>query len=172
MRLPFKCEKCYYKGAEDVRVYEQILKRGLRFPLSAFHHHLLQYLGLAVTQISLNAWKVFLGAEVLYGVMSNRARRITMKEFFHCYLPSEIVQSKGMYSFVPRSPLLRLLCDTPDSSRDWKSRYFFIQGDDWMCHPGDQEYMPVDKTWGLMPPSGMCPSVLGFYSYCLFRSIF
>ena len=32
-----------------------------------------------------------------------------------------------------------------------------------MCHPGDQEYMPVDKTWGIMPMSGMCPSVLGFY---------
>jgi len=35
MRLPFKREKCYYKGVEDVRVYEQHLKAGLRFPLSA-----------------------------------------------------------------------------------------------------------------------------------------
>ena len=32
-----------------------------------------------------------------------------------------------------------------------------------MCHPRDQEYMLVDKTWGIMPPFGMCPSVLGFY---------
>ena len=31
-----------------------------------------------------------------------------------------------------------------------------------MCHPSDQEYMPVDKTWGIMPPSGMCLSILGF----------
>ena len=55
MRLPFKREKCYYKGVEDVGVYEQMLKVGLRFPLSALHRHLLQYLGLAITQISLNA---------------------------------------------------------------------------------------------------------------------
>ena len=55
MRLPFKHEKCYYKGVEDVGVYEQHLKVGLWFPLSALHRHLLQYLGLVVTQISPNA---------------------------------------------------------------------------------------------------------------------
>ena len=64
-----------------------------------------------------------------------------------------------MYSFVPRSLLLKLVCDTPDSNRNWKGHYFFIQRDDWKCHPGDQEYMRVDKTWGIMPPSGMYPSV-------------
>ena len=86
-----------------------------------------------------------------------------VEEFFHCYHPFEITQSRGMYSFVPRSPLLSLACDTPDSNSNWKSRYFFIQRDIWMCHPGDQEYMLVDKTWGIMPPSGMNQSVLGLY---------
>ena len=32
-----------------------------------------------------------------------------------------------------------------------------------MCHPSDQKYMLVDKTWGIMPPSSMCLFVLGFY---------
>ena len=49
IRLLFKFEKCYYQGAEDVGVYEQKFKVGLRFPLSALPHRLLQYLGLAVT---------------------------------------------------------------------------------------------------------------------------
>ena len=66
MCLPFKHEKCYYKGVEDAKVYKLHLKAGLRFPLSALHRRLLQYLGLAVTQISPNAWRVFLGAKVLY----------------------------------------------------------------------------------------------------------
>jgi len=101
--------------------------------------------------------------EVLYKVMSDGVCRMTVEKFFHCYDPSEITQSKGMYSFVPRSPLLRLVCDTLDSNRNCKSRYFFIQGDEWMCHPSDQEYMPVDKTLGIMPSSGLYPSVLGFY---------
>ena len=106
MHLPFKLEKCYYKGAKDVVVYEQMLKAGLRFPLSALHRRLLQYLGLAVTQISPNASRVFLGAKVLSGVLSDEVRRTTMEEFFHRYHPSEITQSKGMYSFLPRTLLL------------------------------------------------------------------
>ena len=67
-------------------------------------------------------------------------------EFFHCYHPSEIVQSKGMYSFLPRKLTLRLVCKTLNSNRNWKSRYFFLQRDDKMCHPNDQEYKPMDKT--------------------------
>ena len=82
-----------------------------------------------------------------------------MEEFFHCYRPDEIAQSKGMYNFVPRSLLLRLVCETLDSNRNWKNRYFFMEGDRWICHLGDTKHMPVDTTWGIMPPSGMHPSI-------------
>ena len=37
IRLPYKSEKCYYEGAEGIGVYEQMLKAGLRFPLSSLH---------------------------------------------------------------------------------------------------------------------------------------
>ena len=47
--LPFKSENCYYWGAEDVGVYEQMLKVGFRFPLSALRRRFLQYLGLVIT---------------------------------------------------------------------------------------------------------------------------
>ena len=127
--LCFKSEKCYYRGAEDVGVYEQMLKVGHRFPLSALHRRLLQYLGLVVTQMSLNAWRVFLDAKVLYRVLFDGVRRMTVEEFFHCYHTSEITQSMGMYNFLPMSPLLRLVCETLDLNRNWKSQYFFIQGD-------------------------------------------
>ena len=129
MHLPYKSEKCYYKGLEDVGIYEQMLKAGLKFPLSTLQHHLLQYLELSVNQVSPNAWRIFLSEEVLYGAMSNEARRLTVEEFFHCYRPAKVTQSKGMYNFTPRSPLLRLICENPDSNRDWKSRYFFLKGD-------------------------------------------
>lgn len=144
--LPYKSKKCYYDGIEGVGVYEQMLKTGLRFPLSTLHRQLLQHLGLFVNQISPKTWRVFLGVEVLYGAMSDGARRLTVCEFLHCYRHDEIAQSKGMYSFVPKSPLLKLVYETPDSNRNWKSRYFFMEGDEWMCCPGDNEFMPVDTT--------------------------
>ena len=54
LRLPYKLEKCYYDSIEGVGVYEQMLKVGLRFPLSSLHHQFLQHLGLSVNQISPN----------------------------------------------------------------------------------------------------------------------
>ena len=84
--------------------------------------------------------------EVLYGAMFNGARRLTVREFLHCYHPDEIEKSREIYSFAPRSPLLKVIFETPYSNRDWKSHYFFLEGDEWICHPGDTEHMPVDTT--------------------------
>ena len=55
IRLPYVSDKCYYKGVEGVGVYKQMLKAGLRFPLSTLHRELLKYLGLSIIQISPNA---------------------------------------------------------------------------------------------------------------------
>ena len=51
IRLPYKSEKCYYERVEGVRVYKQMLKAGLRFPLSSLHRELLKYLSLFVNQV-------------------------------------------------------------------------------------------------------------------------
>ena len=95
--------------------------------------------------------------EILYGAMTDDARRLTVREFLHCYRPDEIDRSRGMYSFASRSPLLKVIFETPDSNRDWKSRYFFLEGDEWMGHPGETKYMHFDTTWGVLNPSGMHP---------------
>ena len=159
IRLPYVSEKCYYDGVEGVGVYEQMLKAGLRFPLSRLHRELLKYLGLSVNQISPNAWRVFIAMEILYGAMTDGERRLTVREFLHCYRPDEIDKSRGIYSFVSRSPLLKVIFETPDSNRDWKSRYFFMEGDGWMSHPWETEFLPVDTTWGVLHSSRMNPSL-------------
>ena len=118
IRLPYVSEKCYYEGVDIVGVYEQVLKAGLRFPLSTLHRELLKYLGLSITQISPNAWRVFIAMEILYGAMTNDARRLTVREFLHCYRPDEIDRSRGMCSFASRSSLLKVIFETPNSNRD------------------------------------------------------
>ena len=99
IHLPYKSEKCYYDGVEGVGIYEQILKAGLRFPLNTLHCELLKCLGLSVNQVSLNAWRIFIAMEILYGPMSDAARSLTVREFLHCYRPYEIDKSRGVYSF-------------------------------------------------------------------------
>ena len=105
-------------GVDGVGVYEHVLIAGLRFPLSSRHCELLKYLGLFVSQISPNAGRVFTVMKVLYGAMSNGARELTVWEFLHCYSPDEIDKSKGMYSFVLRKYVLKVIFETPDSNRD------------------------------------------------------
>ena len=95
-----------------------MLKASLRFPLNSLHHELLKYLGLSVSQISPNAWRVFIAMEVLYRAMSNGAKLLTVREFLHCYHPNEIDKSKGMYSFVSRKSILKVIYETPDFNRD------------------------------------------------------
>ena len=137
-----------------------MLKAGLRFPLNSLKRKLLQHLGLSISQISPNAWKVFIAMEVLYGAISNGARSLTVWEFLHCYRPDEIDKLKGMYSFAPRKSVLKVIYETSNSNRNWKSRYFFLEGDGWMCHPGEMDYMPVDKTWGILDSFGISISVV------------
>ena len=141
-------------------MYEQALKAGLRFLLNRLKRELFQHLGLSVSQISPNAWRVFIAMEVLYGAMSNGSRSLTVREFLHCYRPDKIDKSRGMYSFVPRKSVLKVIYETPDSNRDWKSRYFFLEGDGWMCHPRETDFMPVDRTWGILDTSGIIYSVV------------
>ena len=115
-----------------------MLKAGLRFPLSSLHFELLKCLGLSVNQVSPNAWRVFIAMEVLYGATTDDGRSLTVREFLHCYRSDKIDKLREMYSFVPRSPLLKVIYETPDSNRDRKSRYFFLEG--------DIDHMPVDMT--------------------------
>ena len=62
-----------------------------------------------------------------------------MQEFLHCYRSDEIDKSRGMYSFVPRSLLLRFVSETLDSIKNWKNRFFFLEGDEWMCCLGEHK---------------------------------
>ena len=65
-----------------------------------------------------------------------------------------------MYSFVPRKSVLKVIYETPDSNRDRNSRYFFLEGDGWICHPGETDFIPVDKTWGILDLSDIFSSVV------------
>ena len=93
--------------------------------------------------------------EVLYEAMFGGSRSLIVREFLHYYRPDEIDKSRGMYSFVPRKSVLKVIYETLDSNRDWKSRYFFLECDGWMCHLGETDFMPVDKTWGILDMSGI-----------------
>ena len=65
LRLLRKFEKCYLRKIADVSMYNAMFAVGLGLPLTELHHQLANYLGLSISQITPNAWKIFLGAEVI-----------------------------------------------------------------------------------------------------------
>ena len=65
IRLPRENEMCYLGKTADVGMYDAMFATGLRLPLMALHHQLTNFLGLFVSQIALNAWRIFINAEIL-----------------------------------------------------------------------------------------------------------
>ena len=157
IRLPEENEKCYTGRTADVGMYDAMFTAGLRLPLTALQRQLVDYLGLSVSQIAPNAWRTFIGAEILWGSLSGGNRQLTLDEFFYCYRPHHISSSKGTYHFSVREKDLKLVSDMPDSNRNWKSRFFFVEGTDWVCHEEEWVTMPhgyFDNTWAFVRKSG------------------
>ena len=87
IRLPGKFEKCHSGKIVDVGMYEAMFVAGLRLPWMALHHKLANFLGLSVNQIAPNAWRIFIGAKILWGRLSGGNRQLSLDEFFWCYRP-------------------------------------------------------------------------------------
>ena len=65
IHLPKENEKCYSGRTADVGMYDAMFVAGLRLPLTALHHQLVDFLGLFVSQIAPNPWRTFIGVEIL-----------------------------------------------------------------------------------------------------------
>ena len=111
-------KRCYSGRTADVGMYDAMFAAGLRLPLTALHRQLADFLGLSVTKIALNAWRTFIGAEILWGCLSGGNHQLTLDEFFYCYRPHHIASSKGIYHFNTREKSLRLVSNMPDSNRN------------------------------------------------------
>ena len=107
-------------------------------------------------------WRIFISAKVIWGQLSGGNNQLMLDEFFYCYKPQQISSSKAIYHFLARKPSLRLVLDMPDSNRNWKNMYFFVQGMEWVCRPEEWTSIPngFDNTWGIIKESG---ESLAFY---------
>ena len=87
IHLPGKFEKFYSGKTANVGMYNAKFATGLRLPLTALHCQLANFLGLSISQIAPNSWRIFIGAEILWGRLSGGNRQLTIDEFFWCYRP-------------------------------------------------------------------------------------
>ena len=79
---------------------------------------LADFLGLSVSQIAPNAWRTFIGAEILWGRRVGESISLHWTNFFYCYRPHHIASSKGTYHFTIKEKDLKLVFDMLDSNRN------------------------------------------------------
>ena len=84
--LPRKFERCYSRKMTDIGMHDAMFIAGLRLPLTELHHKLANYLGLFVSQLAPNTWRIFIGAEVIWGQLSGGNCWLTINEFFFLLL--------------------------------------------------------------------------------------
>ena len=78
-----------------------------------------------------------------------------MNEFLYCYKPIRVPKVKGMYNFKCKKEKRKLVTKVPSSNKDWKRKFFFVNGSNWACSPKEVGGMqPVDCTLGVLPKSG------------------
>ena len=110
-----------------------------------------------VQTCALPIWRIFIGAEILWGRLSGGNHKLSLDEFFYYYRPQHIVLCKGIYHFAARKKDLRLVSNMLDFNRNWKNRYFFVQRRDWVYCLEEWATMPhgFDNTWGIVKDSGL-----------------
>ena len=108
----------------------------LRFPIHPFIMELLDHFGIAPRQLMPNLWRIVVNCMEIW--LAAIGDMIKVGELVHMY---RLKGSKeyGYYESVPWGRKTRIVKGLLSSFRYWKSRFFFVSGDDFET--------PFSKDW-------------------------
>ena len=114
---------------------------GLRFLVHPFIMELLGHFNIAPGQLMPNSWRIVISCMEIW-LATTEGDMIKVDEFTYLY---HLKESKeyGYYELVPWVRKARIVRDLPSSFRYWKSRFFFVSGDEWGT--------PSNEAWGDLP---------------------
>ena len=103
-----------------------MFRLGFRLPIHPIIRAILAYINLAPSQLSPNAWRLLIGAIVLWRAVHHSD--LPVQVFIGCYVPTSAKNHPSYYHFVARKQTKRMLQVTQTSNHNWKPRYFFVSG--------------------------------------------
>ena len=126
LRRPLREERAYDGRDGEICLYEQMFRLGFRLPIHPIIRAILAYINLAPSQLSPNAWRLIIGAIVLWRAVHHSD--LPVQVFTGCYVPSSAKNHPSYYHFVARKQNKKMLQVTQTSNHNWKPRYFFASG--------------------------------------------
>ena len=141
VRLPSEKERACHFFLGEVCFYESAFVCGLRFLVHLFLMELLDHFGIAPGQLMPNSWRIVVSCMGIWLVAIDRDM-LRVDELVYLY---RLKASKeyGYYELVPWEKRTRIVKGLPSSFRYWKSRFFFVSGDDFET--------PSSGVWGELP---------------------
>ena len=125
----FPGEVCFYKAA---------FVCGLRFPVHSFLMELLDHFGIAPRQLMPNSWRIMVSCMGIWLAATNGGMLKVDELVYLFHLKAS--KKHGYYELVPWERRTRIVRGLPSSFRYWKSRFFFVSGDNFKT--------PSNGVWG------------------------
>ena len=108
-------------------MYEFPFRIGFRFPFPPFVQEVLDYYGVAPSQLMPNAWRSLLGIEVIVRV---KGKRVDLVDFKSSYYLKQHDADKGRFLFTLRANKKAWVTElVPSNKRGWRKKYCFVKGD-------------------------------------------
>ena len=125
---------------DEVCFYEAAFTCGLRLPVHPFIMELLGHFGIAPRQLIPNSWRIVVNCMEIW--LAANGDMIKVGELIYLYRLKES-KEYGYYELVPWVRRARIIIGLPSSFKYWKSRFFFVPGDDFETL--------TSKAWGDIP---------------------
>ena len=140
VRRPTNEDKACHFFPGEICFYEAIFTCRLRLPVHPFIMELLGFSGIAPRQLMPNSWRIVVNCMETW--LAANEDMIKVSELVHLYRLKES-KEYGYYELVPWARRARIMRGLPSSFRYWKSRFFFMSGDDFKT--------PANEAWGDVP---------------------
>ena len=165
--LPSKGERACNFFPGEVCFYESSFACGLRFPVHPFLMELLDHFGIALGQLMPNSWRIVVSCMGIW-LAAMDGDMLRVDELVYLY---RLKASKEYryYELVPWERRTRIVRELPSSFRYWKSRFFFVSGDDFET-PSTVvlgELSRLHRQWGT-PTLGASMFLFVILSFTLF----
>ena len=128
VRLPNEEERACHFFPREVCFYEAAFLCGLGLPIHPFIMELLSHFGIAPRQLMPNSWRIVVSLMGIWLAAMN-GDMIRVDELVYLYR-LKVSKEHGYHELVSWERRTRIVRDLPSSFRYWKSRFFFVSGDD------------------------------------------